>query len=187
MAVVLILLCASLSVIAAGPERPPSADEIDSRLDSTRKILADTSRSVEERASIALEEAAALDREAQARPTLDERRARSSQAIRLLDEFNAAHPRHGLETPLALQAAVYVWADGRDASRKGGGSIRGTTRGGIGPPRNSTNRSAGSNGSTPSYRGPIRSWHRMPDSAWPRPWPIARGLPRTRRPRAGKG
>lgn len=129
-AVVLIFLATALGVPADGPEKSAGADEVDSHLESTRRILADASRPVEERASLALEEAAALDREAQIRPDLEGRRARSSQAVRLLDEFNAAHPGHGLCIPLALQAGVYVWADGRremdgwrlhpaDDSRKG--------------------------------------------------------------------
>ena len=84
-----------------------------SRLETTRKTLADASRPLDERGSIALEESAKLDREAQSSPDADSRHDRSADAVRLLDDFNAANPRNPLETPLALQAAVYVWADGR--------------------------------------------------------------------------
>ncbi len=102
----------------------PIGAEAEARVEATRRVLADETRPLDERASIALDEAATLDREAQAAPGPEARRARAALAIKVLDDFNAAHPRHGLETPLALQAAVYAWADGRrdlDALRLGPG------------------------------------------------------------------
>jgi hypothetical protein len=87
--------------------------EIQARLEATRRTLADERRPLDQRASLALDEAAALDRESQACRDPGARRRRVALAIVLLDEFNAAHPKHELCTPLALQAAVYVWADGR--------------------------------------------------------------------------
>ncbi len=102
------LLVVSLA-LADGPLGP----EVEARVETTRRVLADESRPLDERASIALDEASALDRDAQSAAAAESRRALTATAIKLLDDFNASHPRHGLETPLALQAAVYAWADGR--------------------------------------------------------------------------
>ncbi len=103
------IFAAILLVVGDGP----ASQEAEARRESVRKALADESRPLDDRASMALEEASALDREAQSSPTAESRRDRAAEAIKLLDEFNAAHPRHPLETPLALQAAVLAWADGR--------------------------------------------------------------------------
>jgi tetratricopeptide (TPR) repeat protein len=91
----------------------PAAGDVDAQLDAVRRQLREASRPVEARASLALEEAASLDKVAQVATAPDDRRTRAIQAVTLLDEFNAAHPRHSLEVPVAIQAAVYLWADGR--------------------------------------------------------------------------
>lgn len=96
-------------LLAAHPDGPDAS----ARLETTRKVLADESRPLDERAALALEEAAALDREAQASRTATARGERSGEAIRLLDDFNSAQARNPFETSIALQAAVYAWADGR--------------------------------------------------------------------------
>ena len=103
------ILAAFLLAVGDGP----GSQEVEARRESVRKALADESRPLDDRASMALEEASALDREAQSSPTVESRRERAAEAIKLLDDFNAEHPRHPLETPLALQAAVFTWADGR--------------------------------------------------------------------------
>jgi tetratricopeptide (TPR) repeat protein len=111
--VAIALLLGPLGLLADGPDKPSAPSESSARHDAVVRVLVDESRPLDERASIALDEAAALDREAQASPSAEGRRGRSAMAVRLLDNFNTTHPRHGFETPLALQSAVYVWADGR--------------------------------------------------------------------------
>ena len=91
----------------------PAPAEVDSQLEAVRRQIRDPSRPVETRASIALEEAASLDKIAQGQTTAEDRRKRAIEAVTLLDGFNAANPRHRLEVPVAIQAAVYLWADGR--------------------------------------------------------------------------
>jgi len=108
-----LLLMLQAPATGATADRPGATRPVPESYESARRALADERRPLDQRASIALDEAAALDRAAGASPGEEERRSRSDLAVRLLDEFNAAHPRHPLETPLALQAAVFVWAESR--------------------------------------------------------------------------
>jgi tetratricopeptide (TPR) repeat protein len=106
----MILLATLFLAIQVGPKLSP---EVEARVEATRRAIGDEKKALDQRASLALEEASTLDREAQASLDIAARREFSGLAVRLLDEFNASHPKHELATPLSLQAAVYVWADGR--------------------------------------------------------------------------
>ena len=103
-----LILCSL--VIAQADDPAPGSDD---PLEVARRQLKDANRTVEERGSIALEAAAALDKRAEGADSPESRSKLSIAAITLLDEFNAANPRNPLEVPIAIQAAVYLWADAR--------------------------------------------------------------------------
>jgi tetratricopeptide (TPR) repeat protein len=106
----MILFATIFLAVQVGSKLPA---EVLARVEATRRALGDERKALDQRASLALDEATALDREAQATRDVAIRRELAGLAVGLLDDFNARNPRHELATPLALQAAVYVWADGR--------------------------------------------------------------------------
>lgn len=95
-------------LLGAGPD-----NELDAYLAIQRRQIEDPRRDVAERARIALEMAAALDREAQRAETVERRRGLWAEASALLDGFNARNPGHPRAQALSLQAVVYLWAGAR--------------------------------------------------------------------------
>jgi hypothetical protein len=85
-------------------------DELDRHLDVQRRQLEDPTLGVAQRAVVALEMAATLDRAAQTASSAEERRARWVRAIEILDQFSAAEKKQPRRDEFAFQAAVYVWA-----------------------------------------------------------------------------
>ena len=78
-----------------------------------RARLANPSTSLEERSRRAIEGTAILDQLAQQSTNAPARRARWSEAVGVLDEFNAANPVIESAPLLRFQAGVYRWAEGR--------------------------------------------------------------------------
>jgi hypothetical protein len=95
-----------------------AGDEVDLHLEEMRQRLRQPGLSLVQRARIAQEMAATLDRAAQATGAVDQRLARWAAAVELLDQFNAQNPGHPQDLQFALQAAVYVWAQARSWSQR---------------------------------------------------------------------
>jgi tetratricopeptide (TPR) repeat protein len=106
-------MIALLFLIVAFQNPSPTPADLDDPVEAVKRQLKDLNRPVDERTTIALEAAAILDKKAEIAETPELRRKLSVQAITLLDDFNTANPKHGHEVAVAIQAAVYVWAEGR--------------------------------------------------------------------------
>ncbi len=89
-----------------------AADELDTYLASQERLLEDSSIRPADRAGIALEMAASLDRAAGRARTLDERRGRWERAVAILDRFSRANAGLSESRNLQTQAAVFEWAIG---------------------------------------------------------------------------
>src|SRR3954471_19427880 len=74
--------------------RARADDELEKHLEDLRRQVEDPKIAIERRERLALEMAATLDRTGQSAPTVEARRGRWSEAIRLLDRFGARNPRH---------------------------------------------------------------------------------------------
>ena len=87
----LAFLCMGLMVPRVRREARQAAqgDELEVHLAAQRKQMEDPKRTLADRARIALELAATLDRAAQTTPSAEARRARWKQAVSLLDDFNS--------------------------------------------------------------------------------------------------
>jgi hypothetical protein len=96
----------------------PSQEELEAHLAAQRKQLDDPTIVSAQRARIALEMAATLDRAAQSAPDAEKRRQRWSEAVALIDEFNQKEPRHAQKAEFSFQAAVYVWAEAQSWSQQ---------------------------------------------------------------------
>jgi hypothetical protein len=88
-------------------------DELELYAAEQKRLINDATRPESERARIAINLAGALDRAAQAAPSVDQRRRRWAQAVAVLDDFNGKNPKHAESDPFALQAGVYRWAEGQ--------------------------------------------------------------------------
>jgi hypothetical protein len=99
--------------IGSGLVRVRADDELEKHLATLRTQVNNKSLQVDQRAQIALEMAATLDRAAQAASTSPERRKRWTEAINLIDQFEAENPGHNQSPQFRFQAAVYIWARGR--------------------------------------------------------------------------
>jgi hypothetical protein len=106
-----LILTGMCSLVAAGAAL--ADDEMQRHLDNLRRQVEDPLIDIGRRETLVLEMAAALDRTGQASPTADNRRARWTEAIELLDRFEMRSPGHPRTREVQFQAAVYVWARGR--------------------------------------------------------------------------
>lgn len=88
----------------------PAPDDLEGHLAARQRQVDDPNLSLEQRAQIALEMSATLDRAAQAATSAEVRRAQWGRAIALLDAFNQKEPVQPDREAFALQAAVYTWA-----------------------------------------------------------------------------
>lgn len=103
------------TILSEARQEPAPIDEreIPAYLEDVRRQMLDERRPLEDRAQLALEAAATLDRVAQARSTAEGRAEIWGRAIALLDEVVAAHRGAAFGPAMSLQAAVYRWASGR--------------------------------------------------------------------------
>ena len=99
--------------VPIGPGLVRADDEMEKHLEDLRRQVEDTTIDVARRERLALEMAAALDRLAQSAPSAEARRARWSEAIRLLSRFSGRNPGHTRSREFDFQAAVYLWARAR--------------------------------------------------------------------------
>ncbi|ADV62916.1 hypothetical protein Isop_2338 [Isosphaera pallida ATCC 43644] len=93
-------------------EKALASDEADVErmLAFRRRQVLDTSRPILERAGIALQAAAGLDRLAKSANDPTIRRRRWLQAAELLEEFNQIHPKHPQIRQSRLQIIIFRWA-----------------------------------------------------------------------------
>jgi tetratricopeptide (TPR) repeat protein len=97
---------------AQEPPRGPDAAEIPAYIEEVRRQMADGRRKPEDRTQIVVEAAETLDRAARGAAAAPDRASRWGQAVALIDEFLAAEPGNASGVNLALQAAIYRWAEG---------------------------------------------------------------------------
>jgi hypothetical protein len=100
-------------VVGCGLVRVRADDELEKHLATLRSQVENKSLQVEQREQIAFEMAATLDRAAQAAATSPERRKLWTEAINLMDRFEAENPGRAQSHQFRFQAAVYIWARGR--------------------------------------------------------------------------
>ena len=97
--------------LGPGVVRPVRADdELERHLEDLRQQAEDATNSIGRREVLVLEIAATLDRTGQSAATIDARRARWTEAIQLLDQFETQNPGHPRARETQFQAAVYLWA-----------------------------------------------------------------------------
>jgi hypothetical protein len=94
-------------------QEPSAADELAQHLANIKRQVEDTSLPIGQREVLALGMAGTLDRAAQAATEAEQRQAYWSQAVEILDSFNAQNPGHPRTREFQLQAAVYRWATGQ--------------------------------------------------------------------------
>src|SRR3954447_13625445 len=89
------VLGATWGPLVPGGVRPARGDdELSKHLEDLRRQTEDAKINIVRRQQLALEMAAALDRAGQSAPTIEDRRARWTEAIRVLDQFNRKNPGH---------------------------------------------------------------------------------------------
>ena len=174
-----------LTTIAAldTPEKPPTAGEIASRLESTRKVLADeratSRRTGNDRGSRRPPRSIARRRRARrSRPVANGRRRPSASSTTSTPptRVTASKPPYRSRLP-SMSGPTAA------ASSKGGGSPPGMIRERHAPSTGWTTRSDGWSGSIPSCPGPTRVVaQKRRDFAWRRRWPTGRSSTRTHRP-----
>ncbi|GAC1468348.1 MAG: hypothetical protein NVSMB9_10930 [Isosphaeraceae bacterium] len=111
--VLLLVVCLTgFSAIAnaRGEGRAESDEELKTHLESLRRRVEDPSTDMGQRERLTLEMASTLDRAALAELKPEERRARWTQAVKLLDQFTEKNPGHPEIRAFQVQAAVYIWA-----------------------------------------------------------------------------
>jgi len=108
-------LVLSLTLLAAQRTRWAAADEddLDQRLSSVKRELEDPTLDLDRREQTALDMAVRLDQAAQEAQTSVDRRKRWTEAINLLDAFEARNRGHARSDEFRFQSAVYIWARGR--------------------------------------------------------------------------
>ena len=97
---------------------PAPADDLDRHLADLRPQLEDPRVPLAERERLALELSANLDAAAKQAATASAAALRWSEAAGLLEGFAAKNPSTSQARPLALQAAIYRWAQGEVWSRE---------------------------------------------------------------------
>jgi tetratricopeptide (TPR) repeat protein len=112
--VCLVLAALAPAVAPAGARQEPTAAELDpelrAHLDELRRQIDDPATPEADRAKLAVDAVATLDRAALATSSEGRRRAAWSSAARFLDRFRARYPSHPRDAGLALQAAGFRWA-----------------------------------------------------------------------------
>src|SRR5438067_12144550 len=94
--------------------RPLRADEeLERHLEDLRRQVEDPRIDIGRREQLALEMAATLDRAGQAAPSIEARRRRWTEAIRLLERFGTRNPGHPRAHEFEFQAAVELSAGAR--------------------------------------------------------------------------
>jgi hypothetical protein len=91
----------------------PTEQELNAHLATLQRQVEDSALDLAKRARLAIEMASTLDRAAQSAPTAETRRARWTEAVRVLDRFNERNPEHAQAKQFQFQAAVYAWAGAR--------------------------------------------------------------------------
>lgn len=107
----------ALAVMAVSLRLPaqeaPAGNELGQYLATRKREADDTLLPIGQREAAVLEMVGPLDRAAQAGTGAKQKEARWTQAIELLDAFNAQNPGHPRTREFQLQAGVYRWAQGQ--------------------------------------------------------------------------